>query len=189
MSRERITFSALLAARAAKAIAPLLLAAALVAAPSAAVDEGMPAPPFAVADGEGTIVEFPAHADGAPAVVLFWATWCPYCRVVMPELQVVAEDYADQGVRVYALGINERNSGVDPVARAEELGFDFIVLPGAEAVAESWDVPGTPGIFVVDGAGQVIYRRKSTDEPPQQPIAELWAGQVRDALDAALAAQ
>ncbi len=37
--------------------------------------------------------------------------------------------------------------------------------------------------MVVDGDGQVSWRRSWTELPAGQKVAELWSGQVREALD------
>lgn len=177
-----------LAARAMRMLAAtLLLVVALTSLhPASAVEEGEPAPAFSTADGKGKIVNYPADAAGKPSIVLFWATWCPYCKVAMPRLQEVAEEFADQGVRVYAVNTRQRQDRTDPVAHVERLGYDFVVLPNADNVDKLWNVAGVPGIFVVDANGKVVYRRKPTDEQAGDAIAREWADEVRDAVKKSL---
>ena len=45
-----------------------------------------------------------------------------------------------------------------------------------------------PGLMVVDGSGEVVYRRGWTDKPAGKSVAEQWDEEVREALDAALGA-
>jgi thioredoxin 1 len=35
-------------------------------------------------------------ADGVPAIVEFWAEWCPYSRLVRPKLERLAARYGDR---------------------------------------------------------------------------------------------
>lgn len=148
-----------------------------------AVQPGDRAPAWELTDGTGTDIEFPAHAAGSPAVLFFWATWCPYCHAVMPYLKRIQEDFAEHGVRVYAIDFKDDG---DPVAHMEELGYDFVVLPMGDLVADDYGVWGAPGLIVVDGAGIVAYRRGDTRAPPGKKIAEVWDAQIRAALDRTL---
>ena len=56
-----------------------------------------------------------------PTIVLFWATWCPYCRALMPHLQSILDEYGEQ-VEVIALNIREDE---DPVEYLDRFGFQF----------------------------------------------------------------
>ena len=157
----------------------------LVAAASRAeaVDAGMPAPEWEMTDAQGREVVFPADAEGRPSILFFWASWCPYCHIVMPHLQSIVEDYADHGIQVYAINFKD---DADPVAYMEEHGYNFVVLPLGDLVADDYGVFSSPGLLVVDGQGMVTYRRRRTRAPPGQAIAEVWNEQVREALDLAL---
>jgi thiol-disulfide isomerase/thioredoxin len=170
-----------------KLLPPALALALLMAfaAPAArAAQPGDPAPEWDLIDGGGRDIFFPAHAAGAPSILFFWATWCPYCHAVMPYLKRIQDDYRQAGVRVYA--INFKDDG-DPVEHMAELGYSFVVLPLGDLVADDYDVWGAPGLIVVDGDGVVAYRRGDTRAPPGKTIAELWDAELRAALDGVLA--
>jgi len=149
-------------------------------AAGAAPAVGERAPDWTLQRPSGETVRFADDARDRVAVVLFWATWCPYCRALMPHLQAVAEDFAGQPVRFYALNVWEDG---DPVAHLRERGYQFDLLLDADAVAGAWGVKGTPGLFVVDRSGRVLYvRSKGTGEREA-------AARVRRAIDAGLAAE
>ena len=147
------------------------------------VDAGMPAPGWTMSDAEGREITFPADAAGRPSILFFWATWCPYCHAVMPFLQGIVEDYAEHGLTVYALDF--RDDG-DPVGYMAEHGYDFVVLPLGDLVADDYGVISSPGLLVVDGAGMVTWRRRTTRAPPGTAIAQVWDQQIREALDRVL---
>ncbi|MGB5621594.1 MAG: TlpA disulfide reductase family protein [Gammaproteobacteria bacterium] len=150
---------------------------------AATVMPGMAAPPFELQTGEGEAFSFPKDATGQASILLFWATWCPYCKAVMPYLDQVVADYAKYGVRVYAIDFKDDG---DPVEMMAELGYDFTVLPLGDLVADDYGVFSAPGIIVVDQLGTVVYRRGPTRAPPGKAIAEVWDEEVREALDQAL---
>lgn len=168
----------------------VLLAVALIAAFSSdrlalAAAEGDVAPAWSLASPDGDPIRYPDAAGDKPSVVLFWATWCPYCRALMPYLDDIRGEYAQQGVRVFAVNIKE---DADPAQFARESGFDFVYALDGDPVAAEYSVRFTPGLFVVNADGTIAFRRRSTELPPGREVAEYWAGRVRAALDSSLAA-
>lgn len=114
------------------------------------------------------------HADGSnwslsdyagqPKLVMFWATWCPYCRKLFPAIVSFHKEYADQGLEVVA--VNFRDDG-DTVAYAKKHGIDFDVLVQGDALAAKIGVKGTPTVFVLDRQNRVILRSSNSD--PHDP--------------------
>lgn len=199
--RPEVTNARFAAALAFSVVAALALI--LAAVPSARAQDAAPllrpgniAPAWTLPSPEGAPVRFPDAASGRPAVVLFWATWCPYCKALMPRLDEIRSEYALSGVRIFAVNIWEDG---DPVAFVREAGFDFVLALGGDEVAKAYGVIGTPGLFVVDGAGAITmnrylvdlhdrdHRPDDTDQSPPARVASAWADVVRRSLDAALA--
>jgi thiol-disulfide isomerase/thioredoxin len=151
-------------------------------------------PGFLLQMADGSEFRYPEDLAG-PTIILFWATWCPYCKALMPHLQSILDEYPGQ-VRVLALSI--RDDG-DPAAVLAEYGFDFTLLTAADQVAEAWGVKGTPGLFLADAKGRVVFDRMRL--PPAarraaaQPDAAMkhyqkaarnapyWSARLRIALD------
>lgn len=148
----------------------------------AAVEQGDVAPPWRARDFAGQPVEFPAVAEGKPAVVVFWATWCGYCKAFMPYLDDIQRDYAAHGVKIVTINAKEDGNG-DPRAYMRGLGFAPIAVADGDEIAAAYGVQYIPGLLIVDGKGTVAYRRPWTDLPAGKTVAELWDGQVRAALD------
>jgi len=119
------------------------------------------APDWTLEDPAGEPLNFYTDARDNVSVVLFWATWCPYCRTLMPHLQDVADEFDDRPVRFYALNVWEDG---DPLRYMEENGFSFRLLMLADLVAEDWGVKGTPGLFVVGPSRRILYRRSSGED-------------------------
>jgi len=138
----------------------ILLCAAVFAPGSGAVEDSVP--DWTLHDAEGHLVNFYEHSAGRPAVVLFWATWCPYCRALMPHLEKLREEFSDRGVLFYALNIWEDG---DPVAYLREGGYGFNLMLEADGVAADYGVKGTPGLLLVDADRRVAYVRKSGSSP------------------------
>ena len=170
----------------------LLLTVSLVLAsfaPQAYADATI-APSFIVKDAAGNKVSLPSGQPGVD-VYLFWASWCPYCKALMPHLQSMQIEYGDD-VRVYALQIRDDE---DPVAFMEEHGYDFILLPQADAVMESYGVRSTPAVFLVDQKATIqfnLYEMIFDDSEAFKALghgqksvrrAPYWAAAIRTRID------
>lgn len=176
------------------AIYRLTLALLFVAGAPANAQEYPEAPSFSLATAEGATLDLPADQQGI-GVYLFWASWCPYCRALMPHLQSLEDEYGD-AITVYALNFRDQQ---DPAAYLEEHGFGFVLLPQADEVAESWGVQGTPGLFIVDRQGRIrfnLYDVLATNPPGFEDLnhtqraqrrAPFWAARIRESLDDVMA--
>ncbi len=156
--------------------------AACFSAAATAVEEGDTAPRWHAADFDGRAVDFPAVAGGKPAIVVFWATWCGYCKAFMPYLKDIEADYAEAGIKIVAINAKEDGRG-DPQGYVRGLSFPAIAIRDGDAIAQAYGVQYIPGLIIVNGEGVVAYRRPWTDLPAGQTVAQLWDGQVRAALD------
>jgi thiol-disulfide isomerase/thioredoxin len=148
--------------------------------------QGDRAPHFVATTFDGSTVRLPELLDGKPTIVVFWATWCGYCRAFMPELRAIQRDYGAD--RINILTINAKEEGAeDPAAYIANLDFPTIAVRDGDAIAADYDVEFIPGLMIVNGDGIVAWRRAWTELPAGQTVANLWAIQVRLNLDRLLA--
>lgn len=134
------------------------------------------APDWILPNSRGEHISFYQDSGGQPAVLLFWATWCPYSAELMPKLQELRNELANHNVKFYALNIWEDGN---PIAHMKENEFDFTLLLDADQVAKRYKVRGTPGLFVVNGDKSIEYIRGKDSS----------ADEVYTAVKAALKAQ
>ena len=151
------------------------------------LDKGDMAPPWVGTDlVSGQQKNFPALLKGKPAVLVFWATWCPYCKAFMPYAGQIQGEYADKGVQIVTFNAKENGEG-DPKAYVNSLQFPLIAIADADDIAHNYDVKFIPGLMVVNGEGKITYRRGWTELPAGKKVAEFWAEEVRLALNEILA--
>jgi len=112
-------------------------------------------------DGTGKTIRFDPDHLKRPALVLFWATWCPYCKALMPHLQSVLDAAGKEHLDVYAIDIKDDG---DPVAELRERGLHFTLVTDGDDIALQYGVKGTPTLLLVDAKGAVTYRMGS-DSP------------------------
>ncbi len=101
-----------------------------------------------------------ADLPGRVHVVTFWATWCPYCRDELDDLQAMADRWPDDAVRIVA--VNREGGGVSVgeamvMARqyrdAKGLGFGIGVDDGR--MGKAFGVGGIPHTVVFDRTGRL----------------------------------
>ena len=115
-------------------------------------------------DAQGHVVKFdPAHRT-RPAILLFWATWCPYCEALMPYVQHVLDAAGKDKLDVYAIDIKE-DADADPVGTLKKRGLTFTLIRDGDAIAAQYGIKGTPGLLLVDAHGAIVYKRNGGDEP------------------------
>lgn len=153
------------------------------------------APDWTLVSSTGETVQLADEVERQTTILLFWATWCPYCKALMPHLQSMRLEYGD---RVKILAIHFRDDD-DPAAFIKDAGYDFTVLPDGDEVAKAYGVWGTPGVILVDADQQIRFNLYEL--PPQEPLdsgekvshrkkaayrAPYWAAELRKAVDTVL---
>jgi thiol-disulfide isomerase/thioredoxin len=148
------------------------------------------APPFTLSNANGEQITLPRIHEGVD-IYFFWASWCPYCKALMPHLQSIRIEYGDD-VTIYALNIRDDEMPVNFMA---EHGYDFILLPEADLIMPLYGVRATPGLFVVDGQGNIrfnLYDLVFNDSDEFKALshgkkagqrAPYWAAEIRLVID------
>ncbi|MDH3531778.1 MAG: TlpA family protein disulfide reductase [Gammaproteobacteria bacterium] len=153
------------------------------------------APDWSLLAADGETVRLSEVVEEQPVLLFFWATWCPYCKALMPHLQSMRLEY-DEQLRI--LAVNFRENG-DPVAFIADAGYDFTVLPDGDEIAAAYDVYATPGIVIVDQDMMIRFDLRSLpqrDPPPTDHPAShrrkaayrapYWAAAIRKSIDAVI---
>lgn len=120
----------------------------------------------------------PKDFDGQPAVIEFWATWCPTCVSSMPRLI----EWARLHPRVKVLAIHGGGSREEVAEFVRERGWkgiDILADESGEAAA-TWRVDTYPTVVTLDAHGRIagirigqpssewLESHLSTEPPPPQ---------------------
>lgn len=138
------------------------------------VDPGDRAPKWRMKDVSGGALRFPRDIGDKTSVVLFWASWCPYCKALMPRLAGIQAELGREELPVLALQLE-----LPEDARGASIPDGFRVFEDAWDAAEDYGVSVLPGLFVVSD-GRILYR---LDYPPEDhPSQQLDHGAEQAAL-------
>lgn len=118
--------------------------------------KGQLAPNFVLTDLQGSSVQL-SDFKGKKVLVNFWATWCPPCRVEMPHMQSIFEDFEDKDVVI--LGVNmtlteEASEDVQAFVNEQQLTFP-IVMDEEGDVMQTYQVFAYPTTYLLDTEGVI----------------------------------
>jgi thiol-disulfide isomerase/thioredoxin len=116
---------------------------------------GQLAPDFTLQSLEGKTVHL-SDFRGKAVLLNFWATWCQPCKIEMPWFAELQKQYGSEGLQV--IGIAMDDASPEDIAKfAKDLGVDYPILIGKEALGESYGgVPFLPTTFYIGRDGKVV---------------------------------
>lgn len=121
--------------------------------PPSGPEVGKRAPEFAATDLKGNKVTL-ANLRGKVVMLNFWATWCPYCRAEMPDMQRLQDAYRSRGLEVVALDVGEDAGTVWDYVSSK--GFTFSVWLDLDgSISQAYAVPGYPTSYFIDRQGVI----------------------------------
>jgi peroxiredoxin len=118
--------------------------------------------------------------DGGVAVLNFWGSWCPPCRVETPEFQDVYADVRDRGVAFLGLNVKETSEQfAQAFVDSEGIEFPSLYDPRGEVALAFRDYPANaiPSTIVLDRAGRVaaVYTGEVAQEDLRAVLDQLLA--------------
>ncbi len=124
---------------------------------SAGISVGAKAPGAAVETLDGKSVDLKKFIGKKPVVMEFWATWCPLCRKLEPQMQVLRKKYGAR-VNFVSVGVPQNQTPERQQAHAmkQAIGGAFVFDRNSAAIA-AYKVPHTSYVVIVDAAGTVVY--------------------------------
>ncbi|HEX8914308.1 MAG TPA: TlpA disulfide reductase family protein [Humisphaera sp.] len=128
----------------------------LAATCPAAFKPGDPLPDLAAYKLEGKL---PDSLKGRVVLLDFWASWCGPCKRSFPAMEALHKRYADRGLSVVAVSVDEKPEDAARFAKAANASFSVVRDGGHKLVAEA-DVATMPTAFLIDRAGRIRFVHK-----------------------------
>lgn len=111
------------------------------------------APDFQLQDLEGNEVSL-SSLRGSPILLNFWATWCPTCRLEMPFIQEVYQEWTDKGLVILAIDMGESTATVREFMQNNNYTIP-VLLDTRRVVSQKYNVTAIPTTFFIDRNGVI----------------------------------
>lgn len=101
---------------------------------------------------------------GSVVLLDVWATWCEPCRNALPMYQGLARRYADRGLKVYALNVDEDTRAIPPFLDEMKVSLPVLLDAEAEVAQKVLQVRLMPTTVLLDRKGRVRYVHEGYSE-------------------------
>ena len=118
---------------------------------------GTPAGEFKLIDLSGKWLSLSDY-KGKVVLLNFWATWCGPCRVEMPSMEVLYQEFKKDGLEILAISSDHQGSIITrPFVEAQALTFS--ILHDADyQVSGTYGIRTLPMSYLVDRQGILRHR-------------------------------
>jgi thiol-disulfide isomerase/thioredoxin len=131
---------------------------------------------FTLQDLEGKPISLSDYR-GKVVFIDFWATWCPPCRLSIPYVEKLYEQYKDNEDFV-VLGINLEESKEDITKFMKKQKMNYSILLSDKKVISNYKIASIPRFFLIDRNGE-IYNKYVGFAPG---VEELWQKDIEKLL-------
>ncbi|MBN1828656.1 MAG: TlpA family protein disulfide reductase [Deltaproteobacteria bacterium] len=116
-----------------------------------------PAPDFTLVDLAGKEHRLSDYR-GKVVLLEFSATWCPYCKGIIPYIHQLQQTYGAKGLVILFIDVMESKKKVK--AFVEEYDITYPVLLDEKGkVARQYKVAGIPTLVLIDQNGKIMCRQ------------------------------
>ncbi len=120
------------------------------------VKVGEAAPDFSLPDLTSQAVTLSSFRRQKVLLLDFWATWCGPCKMAMPGLQTLQQEFKDRGFEIISVNQGEAADQVRSFIGRKKYSF-HVVLDKDQAVGNKYGVRAIPTLVVVDKHGLIQW--------------------------------
>ena len=119
-------------------------------------EQAVEAPAFRLPDPDGRGVNLREHR-GKVVFLNFWATWCGPCRIEMPEMERLYQEFKARGFAILAVDFRESPAQVQRFAQELKLTYPVLIDEDG-SVFQAYLVRGLPATYFIDRKGIMLGR-------------------------------
>jgi thiol-disulfide isomerase/thioredoxin len=113
---------------------------------------------FEIAESDSVTTHLSDYVKpGEYTIVDFWASWCRYCIMEIPNLKSLKETYGNRGLNIVGVAVwDERDASEKSIAKHE---VDWPQILNAQSIpTDLYGVTGIPQIMLIDPEGTIVAR-------------------------------
>ncbi|MFH2014060.1 MAG: redoxin domain-containing protein [Patescibacteria group bacterium] len=115
------------------------------------------APDFISEDVYGNKIALSDFKNEKPVLLVFWATWCGYCTIELPDLKIFTAKHKNE-IQVIAIASGESQETVKNYIEEKDINF-LILLDERREIWSSYLARGTPSHFLINKNGKIVTLR------------------------------
>ncbi|HAN10687.1 MAG TPA: TlpA family protein disulfide reductase [Clostridiales bacterium] len=113
---------------------------------------------FTLEDLNGNKVSLSDYKGQKNVFLNFWATWCPPCRLEMPEIEKIYQAYKDKDLAIITVNLGEDKNTVYEFINNNNYSFN-VLLDREQSVAELYNITSIPVSYFIDKEGNIQDKR------------------------------
>ncbi|ESP93539.1 TlpA family protein disulfide reductase [Pseudoalteromonas luteoviolacea] len=137
--------------------------------------------------GQNKLGEPVFRSTTTPTIVTFWASWCVYCKQLLPLLEGLQRKLTNNRIRVIVVNTKEegklgqtRRTYKKLLRQFEQRGMQVeFVFDKKGVLYKKFKKPGLPFTMVIEKNGQISYTQAGFSERLAQPMLDA----IQQALD------
>ena len=140
------------------------------------------APAISLKNLEGRPVTL-AQQKGKVVLISFWATWCGPCQQELPKIQAIASKYADKGLVVLTVSVDDASTvaQVRATARKHRLSVPVLLDPDNTAIASFNPRGDVPFTVIIDKNGNIAEKHGGYTAGDEAKYEKIVAGLLAEA--------
>lgn len=134
---------------------------------------GTMAPAAKVHTLDGKSVNLSSYIGKQPVVIEFWATWCPLCKDLEPQLAAAKEKYGEH-ITFIGMTVPQQQTPAKAKDYVEKNSLKGTFLFDTDgAASKAFAAPHTSYLVVIDKTGKVVYTGVGGKQDIEAAIAKL----------------
>jgi thiol-disulfide isomerase/thioredoxin len=130
-------------------------AAAMLALPGVALEQGDAAPRFSAPGVSGGVVSLDAHR-GKVIMVDFWASWCGPCAQSLPALDALRKEFPADDFQVIAVNVDSESEQAKAFLKRRPVGYPSALDPEG-LIPTRFGLQTMPTSYLIDRNGVVRH--------------------------------
>lgn len=115
-------------------------------------------PDFKTNDISGQTLKL-SEFKGKIVLLDFWATWCPPCRVEIPNLLEINRQFKNKNFVLISVSLDRDIPLAKQFVKEKEMNWLHVIdRESSSSIASLYEIEYIPATFIIDGKGKIVAR-------------------------------